>query len=155
MQAGATNSVAIGQGSVATAANTVSVGSAGNERRITNVAAAINGTDAVNLNQLNSVVASMNYQPQIDNLQSQINNTNQRVDKANGGVAMAMAMGGGSLPDSKKYALGVNVGTFAGQNALALTSALRLSENLVASGAIGYGLNQNQVGGRVGVQLAW
>jgi len=127
----------------------------GNERRVTNVAAGVSNTDAVNVGQLNSVVAGLNYQPQINNLQSQINDTNQRVDRANGGVAMAMAMGGGSLPDNKRYALGINVGTFSGQNALALTSALRLSENLVASGAIGYGLNQNQVGGRVGVQLAW
>jgi autotransporter adhesin len=35
----ADNSVALGQGSVADRANTVSVGSAGNERQITNVAA--------------------------------------------------------------------------------------------------------------------
>ena len=155
VQAGATNSVAIGQGSVASAPNTVSVGAAGNERRITNVAAGVNGTDAVNVNQLNSVVASMNYQPQIDSLQSQVNDTNRRVDKANSGVAMAMAMGGGGLPDNKKYALGINYGTFAGQNALALQSALRLSENIVASGAVGFGIDQKQVGGRVGVQFAW
>jgi autotransporter adhesin len=155
VQAGATNSVAIGQGSIANAANTVSVGSAGNERRITNVAAGVNTTDAVNVGQLQSVVAGMNYQPQIDHLQSQINDTNKRVDNANAGVAMAMAMGGGGLPEKKKYALGVNYGTFAGQNAFALSSALRLSENLVASGAIGYGVDQGQVGGRVGLQVAW
>ncbi|URR36650.1 YadA-like family protein [Thermosynechococcus sp. HN-54] len=42
------NSVAIGAGSVTTAPNTVSVGAPGAERRITNVAAPINPTDAVN-----------------------------------------------------------------------------------------------------------
>jgi autotransporter adhesin len=101
------------------------------------VAAGVNPTDAVNVAQLNSVVSGLNYQPQIDNLQSQINDTNKRVDNANAGVAMAMAMGGGGLPETKKYAVGVNYGTFAGQNAFALSSALRLSDNLVASGAIG------------------
>ncbi|RBL00050.1 hypothetical protein BRN38_08360, partial [Xanthomonas oryzae pv. oryzae] len=49
------NSVALGANSVATRANTVSVGAAGNERQITNVAAGTQGTDAVNLNQLNAV----------------------------------------------------------------------------------------------------
>jgi len=46
--------VALGAGSVANRANTVSVGSAGNLRQITNVAAGVLGTDAVNVNQLNN-----------------------------------------------------------------------------------------------------
>ncbi|MCE4543178.1 MULTISPECIES: YadA family autotransporter adhesin [unclassified Caballeronia] len=50
----ADNSIALGANSVATEANTVSVGSAGSERRIANVAPGINGTDAVNVNQLRS-----------------------------------------------------------------------------------------------------
>jgi len=53
--AGAVNSVALGKDSVATEPNTVSVGSSGNERRITNVAAGINSTDAVNMGQLGEV----------------------------------------------------------------------------------------------------
>ena len=51
-EAMAANSVAIGFGSMATEANTVSVGAVGEERRITNVAAGINDTDAVNVAQL-------------------------------------------------------------------------------------------------------
>jgi trimeric autotransporter adhesin len=42
---------------VADRANTVSVGSAGSERQITNVAAGVEGTDAVNVNQLNAVAS--------------------------------------------------------------------------------------------------
>jgi autotransporter adhesin len=49
--------VAIGQSSVANAANTVSVGSAGNARRIVNVADGINPTDAVNLGQLQALLS--------------------------------------------------------------------------------------------------
>ena len=52
---GATNSVALGQNSVATEANTVSVGSVGDERKITNVAKGTNTTDAVNVGQLTAV----------------------------------------------------------------------------------------------------
>jgi len=47
--------VAIGAGSVADRANTVSVGTAGKERAITNVAAGTEATDAVNVSQLKSV----------------------------------------------------------------------------------------------------
>lgn len=50
--ANAANSVALGAGSVADEANTVSVGSPGSARRITNVARAVRGTDAINKNQL-------------------------------------------------------------------------------------------------------
>ena len=52
---GATDSVALGRNSVASEANTVSVGSVGSERRITNVAAGVNATDAVNFGQLSSL----------------------------------------------------------------------------------------------------
>lgn len=50
------NSVAIGQGSLADQDNIVSVGRAGAERRITNVAAGVDDTDAVNMSQLNAAV---------------------------------------------------------------------------------------------------
>lgn len=56
-QATADSSVALGQGSIADQANTVSVGAAGAERRITNVAAGVNSTDAVNVSQLQGVVS--------------------------------------------------------------------------------------------------
>ncbi|HDD9346794.1 TPA: YadA-like family protein [Escherichia coli] len=52
--AAADNSVALGTGSVATEENTISVGSSTNQRRITNVAAGKNATDAVNVAQLKS-----------------------------------------------------------------------------------------------------
>ncbi|HCK1790290.1 TPA: YadA-like family protein [Escherichia coli] len=52
--AAADNSVALGTGSVAEEENTISVGSSTNQRRITNVAAGVNATDAVNVSQLKS-----------------------------------------------------------------------------------------------------
>ncbi|MGY0504312.1 YadA-like family protein [Luteimonas sp. e5] len=51
------SSIAIGAGSTAVEDNVVSVGSIGAERRITNVAPGVNGTDAVNLNQLQGMSA--------------------------------------------------------------------------------------------------
>jgi len=61
-------STAIGYNSVADRDNTVSVGSAGNERQITNVAAGTQDTDAVNVGQLNNVLvaAGANAAAQLD-----------------------------------------------------------------------------------------
>ena len=72
----AANSVAIGSGSTNTVANTVSFGSAGNERRLTNVAAGVNATDAVNVGQLQSTVAGI--QSQYAGLQNQISTTSAK-----------------------------------------------------------------------------
>ena len=53
------NSVALGSNSVADRDNTVSVGAAGSERQVTNVAAGTASTDAVNVGQLNAVSNSV------------------------------------------------------------------------------------------------
>ncbi|WP_343596616.1 ESPR-type extended signal peptide-containing protein [Acinetobacter sp.] len=55
----ADNATAIGYNSVADEANTISVGKVGAEKRITNVAAASKGTDAVNLTQVQSLIAAI------------------------------------------------------------------------------------------------
>ena len=65
--AAADNSVALGTGSVADEENTISVGSSTNQRRITNVAAGKNATDAVNVAQLKSSEAgSVRYDTKSD-----------------------------------------------------------------------------------------
>jgi len=56
----ADDSVAIGMDSIADQADTVSVGSADHQRRIVNVADGIAATDAVNLSQLQSALATAN-----------------------------------------------------------------------------------------------
>lgn len=68
-----------------------------------------------------------------------------------------MAMGGGLLPDNKRFAVAANYGTFAGKNAFALTGLTRVTDNIVLSGSAGFGTGDeaNQYGGRVGMQFAW
>ncbi len=58
--ASAANSVALGSNSIANRANAVSVGAAGSERQIVNVANGTNGTDAVNIAQLQAMGADVN-----------------------------------------------------------------------------------------------
>ncbi|NPT39608.1 YadA-like family protein, partial [Paraburkholderia xenovorans] len=74
------NAVALGTNSTTDRDNSVSVGSAGAERQITNVAAGTQGTDAVNLNQLNSAMGNMS---------NSINNVDRNAAK---GIASASAL---------------------------------------------------------------
>jgi autotransporter adhesin len=93
----------------------VSFGSAGNERRLTNVAAGIIQTDAVNVGQLQSVAAG--FQTQLGGLQSQINDTRW---EARGGVALALAASGLRYDDRPgKLSLAGAFGNFKGESGLA------------------------------------
>jgi len=89
------NSVALGTNSVTERENSVSVGSVGNERQVTNVAAATRGTDAVNLTQLNrSMAEAGNYTDRrFNQLQDDMSKQDRRLSA---GIASAMAMA--SLP---------------------------------------------------------
>ncbi len=58
-KATAANSTALGANSVADRENSVSVGSVGNERQLTNIAVGTQGTDAVNLDQLNHSMSNV------------------------------------------------------------------------------------------------
>jgi len=115
-QATGNNAVALGAGSIADQANTVSVGAPGSERRITNVAAGVNPTDAVNVSQLGAV-------------QNQVGDV-QRI--AYSGVAMAGALAGLPQVDyGKTFALGAGIGSYAGYTALAIGASARINQNTV------------------------
>lgn len=130
----AANSVALGFDSIANRANTVSVGSVGSERQITNVAPGTQGTDAVNVNQLNKVES-----------------------KATSGIAMAMAMGGGAnIPQGKNNAFTMAVGAFDTQQAVAASYATVVSPNAQINASVGYGMGgESQLGARIGTTFSW
>ncbi len=120
----AENSVALGSGSIANRNNTVSVGSVGSERQITNVAAGTSDTDAANVGQLNSGVqqaenwASSYTDQRVGALSNQIQQIGNR---ANAGVAAAMAMAG--LPQAYepgKSMVAAAAGTFRSESSLAI-----------------------------------
>ncbi|HEV7831888.1 MAG TPA: YadA-like family protein, partial [Caballeronia sp.] len=101
------NAVALGANSVANEANTVSVGSAGNERRITNVAPGVNGTDAVNVNQMSELR---------NDISSSINTVRRA---AYGGIAAAMAMPNLMPSAPGKTVVGAGVANYKGMSAIA------------------------------------
>lgn len=112
-QATAANSVALGDRSVASEDNTVSVGSAGNERRVTNVAAGVRGTDAVNMNQLNALQ----------------NNVNAVAREAFAGVAAAMAMPNLTPNQPGRTVVAAGVANYKGYTAIGLGGTYRSENN--------------------------
>jgi autotransporter adhesin len=142
-QATATNSVAIGAGSVASAPNTASFGSAGNERRLTNVAAGIAPTDAVNVSQLNSLASGWTA-----GLQTQIN-TNQT--EARAGVALALASGALHFdPRPGKLSVAAAVGNFRGQSALASGLGYAINSQWRVNASFSATPQVNQYGAAIG-----
>ena len=99
--------------------HTVSVGSSGNERRITNVAAGVADTDAVNVSQLRGLGDTFNA--------SVDNKINKLDDKLSGRIAAAMALEAAPyIPHKLTYYAGF--GYSGGQTAFGV-SLRKTSEN--------------------------
>ncbi|HAT7732833.1 TPA: cell surface protein, partial [Enterobacter cloacae] len=159
----ASNSIALGANSLADRENTVSVGSVGNERQITNVAAGTADTDAVNVAQLKNVTGSIvNVNNNINNIAEgkdgmfKVNNTSNlskpKVEGSNSlaGGAGSSASGNNSMSVGMKssasgkdsVALG-NASSASAKNAVALGSnSIADRENTVSVGSVG---NERQI----------
>nr|WKF60468.1 Autotransporter adhesin SadA [Paraburkholderia busanensis] len=110
--ASAPNAVALGEGSIADQTGTVSVGSAGSERRITNVANGQAPTDAVNMRQFQGGM-------------------NEIARNAYSGTASAIALT--MVPEvdtSKNLAIGVGTAGYKGYQAVAVGLSARVTQNL-------------------------
>ena len=70
------------------------------------------------------------------------------------GSVVAIAFGGGTLPDNKRYAISANRPGYHGTSAFGATALLRVSDNIVLNGEAAW-LHQGDVGGRAGVTFTW
>jgi autotransporter adhesin len=140
--AGPGGATAIGVGSELPTDHALSVGAAGNERRITHVADGVNGTDAVNFNQLTRArEAAVDQSKQYTDLR--FGQTQARIDEvgrtAYSGIAMAMAMP--NIAPTKAGSTVVAAGTagFQGYAALGLGVTYRSPNGqMLLNGALAY-----------------
>ncbi len=156
--AGFANSTAIGNGATATRANQQVFGTATNTYTMAGLnsaasLAAQTGPVRVVTTDANGNLATASFDPV--GLQSSVTTLQSQMRQAFEGTAIAIAMGGGALPDNKKFAVSTNWGTFRGENAVSLTGQMRLSQNVVFNGGVAAGFQQGGVGGRAGVTFAW
>ena len=136
-KATANNSVALGKGSVANEANTVSVGSQGNERRVTNVADPIRSTDAANKQYVDRSVGAVDK-------------------KLRGGIAGATAIA--NIPQVTKpggLVLGLGVGNYRGQSAVAVGYSRASDNNRVIFKMSGAVTTQGDYNVGAGVGYQW
>jgi trimeric autotransporter adhesin len=144
--------VALGAGSVASLANTVSVGAPGGERRITNVAAGINPTDAVNVSQLNSLASSLSANFQ--SLQTQIEDVDKRARR---GIAAAAAISSIPVvlnPGQTSFTLGSGFYRDAGAVSVSLTHRLNTVVPIYLQAGYSNGGGTENVG-RAAASIVW
>ena len=142
-QASGKNST-LGQGSVANEANTVSVGSVGNERRITNVADPVRGTDAANKQYVDSKIGSV---------RSDLRKTDK---KLRGGIAGATAAA--NIPQVTKAGgsmVGLGVGNYKGESAVAVGYSRASDNNKVIFKVSGAATTQGDYNVGAGVGYQW
>jgi autotransporter adhesin len=150
--ASADNSVALGQSSIADRANTVSIGTAGQERQITNVAPGVQGTDAVNVNQLNQSMGSA-----VSEAKTYTDDQVRSVRKDGyGGAAAAIAMAGlpqAVLPGRGMVAMAA--GTYGGQSAMAIGVSKLSDTGKWAYKLQGTASTRGELGGSIGAGMHW
>lgn len=151
----AQNSVALGTNSLADRDNTVSVGSVGGERQITNVAAGTQGTDAVNLNQLNSGIGSANQYT--DNKFNTLKNmVDDNKDKMSAGIAGAMAMASLTQPYTPGASMfSIGSAAYQNQSAIALGVSTISESGKWVTKLQGNSNTQGDMGIAVGVGYQW
>jgi len=167
-QATFANSTALGAGAVTTRANQVMIGTANVTYTMPGLAsaaslAAQNGPTYFVTSDLNGNLATTNFGPQdiaslqsnVAALQADVASLHTDVAKAFEGTAVAIALGGGYLPDNKRFAISTNWGTFRGENAASVVAHLRVNDFMVINGGFASGFQHGGMGGRVGATFAW
>ena len=172
------NSVALGAGSVTSEDNTVSIGTSRNKRRLTNLAAGVNDTDAVNVAQLKEKadkadtlagygITDAYTKTEIDGmlggsnasvagLNQRLEKTNAKINKVGAGAAALAALHPLDYDPDDKLTFSAGMGNYAGENAAALGAFYRPNEKFMVSlgGTMGNGENMVNLGLSIGLDKA-
>ena len=151
---GATESQAAAVQATTSTKGAVAVGSEGETRQITGVAAGSEDTDAANVAQIKAINGDLSQvNGQINNLQNQIQDVAR---SAYSGTAMSMALSGAYMPNLEpgEKAVGAGVGSYKGYTALAVTYKQLAGNGKMAWGA-GVSTTGREVGVNAGVGWKW
>jgi autotransporter adhesin len=169
--AGFAGSTAIGAGAATTAANQVSIGGAGSSVRVGDIAAStasqqassttlatvdangVLGRSSLSIGSIQNSFAS--FQGQLNSLFDLDRRQDKRIDKADEGVAMALALESPSVPAGATFAFSGGIGGYEGKHALATAISAAVGEMSTISAGVGYGLNSGEIGYRGGFQIAF
>jgi len=162
-QANFANSTALGVGAVTTRADQVMIGTTSTTYTtpgITSAAsrAAQSGETYYVTSDADGNLATTSVGPDTGSivaLQGDVASLRTDIKKAYEGTAVAIALGGGYLPENKKFAISTNWGTFRGENAASVVAHLRVNDFVVLNGGFASGFNRGGMGGRVGATFAW
>ncbi len=148
----ASGAVAIGQNSIASEADTVSVGSTGAERRITNVAMAEAESDLINYAQLQSL--SSNLQKGMERISIRIHNIDKRIDDIGALTAAFSAL----VPNTHyqgKTQISMGCGYYSGSNAIAAGFFHSLTENILLNAGVSTAFASNSTAFQTGVTVTF
>jgi hypothetical protein len=162
------NSAAIGAGATATRANQQVFGTTANTYTMPGITSSasraaqsgpvqvVTSDGAGNLATSSLAGLGLASNADIAGINARLDNLTVQSNKATTGVAMAFAMAGvPSLMPDEKFAVTMNWGNFQSANGVALNAAARVGNQLQVNAGVGYGANQNLVGGRVGLRVGW
>lgn len=144
--------IALGQGSENNAAETVSVGTSGEERRITHLDAATNNTDLINRSQLQE--AEVRMQAGVERVSEQLDELGERSDQVGALSAALSAL----VPNERsggaaQVALGL--GHYSGENAVAAGVFVYLTDQVLLNAGISSAFATNSTAGRAGFTISW
>ncbi|AIY44186.1 cell surface protein (plasmid) [Collimonas arenae] len=151
------NSVAIGPGSVSDRSNTVSVGSAGAERAIANVAAGTYSTDATNLGQVTGMVNSGVSQADAYT-DSKLGQFSQQVTKQMNAVGAASMAASSLIPNARaegNFQLAAAMGTYAGATAVAVGANYWASDRFLINAHFSHATSGGKMATSIGATLGF
>ena len=149
MNVAGSNSVVLGADSDGSQNNVVSVGSAGNERRITHVRDGENPTDAATFGQLQAV--SQNAYNNAVYLNNSINRVDNKVNKVGAGAAALAALH--PIEMDNKFGMGLGYGNYRDAHSMALGLFYRPMDNLMFSIGGSMGNGENMVNAGISIAL--
>jgi len=106
-----------------------------------------------NVDALQTLTAT--HTAQINQLFDTVDGFEASVDRANEGVAMALAMESPALSPGAHFGLSGGVGYYDGESAATVAMSARVSHSASLSAGVGMGFDSGEVGARGGFQVEW